>query len=38
NIGRDAQDTQKRQQQADKKIRELLGELTDRIIDWPNMQ
>lgn len=37
NLGSNAAETQKRQQQADKKIRLLLGELTDRIVDWPNM-
>lgn len=37
NLGKNPQDTHDRQQQADKKIRQLLGELTDRIVDWPNI-
>ena len=34
NLGKDPQETALRQQQADKKIRQLLGELTDQIINW----
>lgn len=37
NIGSTAEETQKRQEQADKKIRQFLGELSDRIIDWPQI-
>jgi hypothetical protein len=34
NLGKDPQETAQRQQQADKKIRQLLGELTDQIVNW----
>lgn len=37
NIGSTTEETQKRQKQADQKIRQLLGELSDRIIDWAAM-
>jgi hypothetical protein len=34
NLGQDPADTALRQRQADKKIRQLLGELTDEIVNW----
>lgn len=34
NLGKDPAETELRQQQADKKIRQLLGELTDQIVNW----
>jgi hypothetical protein len=34
NLGKDPAETAQRQQQADKKIRQLLGELTDQIVNW----
>jgi hypothetical protein len=34
NLGKNPAETAQRQQQADKKIRQLLGELTDQIVNW----
>lgn len=34
NLGSNPEETARRQQQADKKIRQLLGELTDEIVNW----
>ena len=38
NLGKDPAETSLRQQQAEKKIRQLLGELTDQIVDWEQLK
>jgi hypothetical protein len=38
NLGTSPEQTALNQQRADKKIRQLLGELTDRIVDWKEIQ
>lgn len=38
NLGRNSNETEKNREMTDKKIRQLLGELTDQIVDWEQLK